>query len=431
MDRQSIPRFSGGAMLTFRTLVRYGIFGLPLAFAGLPIYIHMPRFYADILHMDLTVLGSMLLVFRLMDAFIDPLIGWASDRLYRHSRLIMALAVPVFIIGYGALFYPLEWAFVHPALWLGGCLGLVYSGFSTLMINYYAAGVGLAETSHDHTRIAGVREGAMLLGVLLAALLPALLLHYFDTRTAYALFGFLLAPVLVTSAAFFLSGALAQRREINMQSSSFLQLLTGKDIRWILTIGFLNAAPTAITSTLFLFFTHDVLQAERYSGPLLALYFMSAAAGMPVWSRLSFHFGKKYTLLGAMLMAILCFIWAAGLGAGDVLSFAAICVLSGLTLGADSMLLPAILGDALKNREGASASGFGLWNFTSKLAMAFAAGLVLPLLARAGYHSAAHNSLNALTALSRCYAVVPCLIKSMALLLLYFSPLDPKELWHA
>jgi len=418
-------------MLTFRTLARYGIFGLPLAFAGLPLYIHMPRFYADVLHLDLGVLGSLLLGLRLADAAIDPFIGWISDYLSHSSRLIILLAVPVFMVGYAALFYPIAWSFSHPVVWLCGCLTLVYISFSTLMINYYAIGVSLAKTSHDHTRLAGFREGAMLLGVLLASLLPTVLLHDLDVRKAYAVFGLLLAPLLVVSTAFFLYGSMTQRQKSAIKPDSFWHLLHLADVRWVLIIGFLNATPTAITSTLFLFFTHDILQADKYSGPLLALYFLSAAAGMPLWGRMSLHWGKKRSLMIAMLGAISCFVWAATLGVGDVLSFAVICSLSGLTLGADSMFLPALLADSLKHKQNASASGFGLWNFTSKLTMAFAAGLVLPMLAYAGYRSGTLNSAHALFALSTCYALVPCLLKAVALMFLHFSPLDPKEIRHA
>jgi GPH family glycoside/pentoside/hexuronide:cation symporter len=128
-----------------------------------------------------------------------------------------------------------------------------------------------------------------------------------------------------------------------------------------------------------------------------------------------------------MATAILCFIGAYGLGKGDILAFAGICILSGMTLGADSMLLPSLLGDALADKPGATATGFGLWNLINKLTMAFAAGIVLPLLAAAGYHSAAPNNAHALQALSFCYALLPCAFKTVAILLLHISPLDQRR----
>ena len=47
--------------------------------AALPIYVHVPKFYSD-LGLDLAAVGGLLLIARLADAFIDPLLGLWSDR---------------------------------------------------------------------------------------------------------------------------------------------------------------------------------------------------------------------------------------------------------------------------------------------------------------------------------------------------------------
>ena len=58
-------------MSTSRILA-YGLLGLPLAFAALPIYVHVPRYYAETTGMELALLGAILLGTRLLDAGIDP-----------------------------------------------------------------------------------------------------------------------------------------------------------------------------------------------------------------------------------------------------------------------------------------------------------------------------------------------------------------------
>ena len=60
---------------------RYGLMGLPLAFVALPLYVMLPNHYARSFGMPLATLGAVLLVARLFDAFIDPLLGRWSDRL--------------------------------------------------------------------------------------------------------------------------------------------------------------------------------------------------------------------------------------------------------------------------------------------------------------------------------------------------------------
>ena len=51
-----------------RRLLAYGSLGLPLAFAALPIYVHVPRYYADSVGVPLALLGALLLGARLFDA---------------------------------------------------------------------------------------------------------------------------------------------------------------------------------------------------------------------------------------------------------------------------------------------------------------------------------------------------------------------------
>ena len=57
-------------------LMRYGFLGLPLAFGALPIYLFVPDFYARSGLLELSVIGFVLLITRLIDAVADPCFGW-------------------------------------------------------------------------------------------------------------------------------------------------------------------------------------------------------------------------------------------------------------------------------------------------------------------------------------------------------------------
>ena len=61
-------------------LAAYGALGLPLAMAALPIYVHVPKFYADTLGLSLAGVGAILVAARIVDAVQDPFFGWWSDR---------------------------------------------------------------------------------------------------------------------------------------------------------------------------------------------------------------------------------------------------------------------------------------------------------------------------------------------------------------
>jgi GPH family glycoside/pentoside/hexuronide:cation symporter len=70
--------------------------------------------------------------------------------------------------------------------------------------------------------------------------------------------------------------------------------------RRLLLIALMNAAPVAVSSTVFLFFVGSVLDAEGWEGGLLILYFLAAAGTIPIWSRLAARHGERPVLLVAM-----------------------------------------------------------------------------------------------------------------------------------
>ena len=200
--------------------------------------------------------------------------------------------------------------------------------------------------------------------------------------------------------------------------TGFRDVLRDATARRLLLIALVNAAPVAVSSTLFLFFVESRLLAPGWEGPLLLLFFLAAAMSAPVWGRLAQRYSAKRVLLSAMVLAILAFGYAAALGAGDTVAFAIICLASGAAMGADLTLLPAIFARHMSVIAPNAAQAFGLWSFVSKFTLAFAAVTLLPLLEAAGFTSGASNSVEALTMLSVLYALVPCALKLIAIGLL-------------
>lgn len=133
-----------------------------------------------------------------------------------------------------------------------------------------------------------------------------------------------------------------------------------------------------------------------------------------------------------MALAVVGFVGAARLGAGDVAAFAVVCLVCGLAQGADLSVPPALLAGLLRRagRAGqAEGLWFGWWQFTGKLSLALAAGTALPLLASLGYQPGQPDAPPAnalgLTPLVLGYAVLPCVLKSLAGGLLWWLSRDP------
>ncbi|GGH27254.1 glycoside/pentoside/hexuronide:cation symporter, GPH family [Cribrihabitans marinus] len=400
-------------------LPAYALFAALLAAAGLPLYIHAPKFYVDAYGVSLAALGAVLFGLRLLDVVQDPLLGHLSERLRHRRGLAAGVAVAVLagaMLGLFAVVPP-----ISPLLWFAAMLTLVFSAFSFLTISFYAQGVAKAGDlgATGHLQLARWRETGALLGVCAAAVAPVLLTGAVDSP--FAGFAALFAGLAVIS-------WLAMRGEWAPSpvppSAGFGPVVRDRVARRLLLIAFLNAAPVAVSSTLFLFFVESRLLAPDSAGPLLLLFFLSAAAAAPAWGRVAERFGTKRTLICGMVLSILAFGFAVTLGAGDVVAFGIICVLSGATLGADMTLLPAMFARRMERVAPAAAEGFGLWSFVSKSTLAFAAIVLLPALEAAGFRAGSDNDAAALWTLSLFYAAVPCGLKLLALALLAATDLE-------
>lgn len=396
-----------------RRLLAYGFLGLPLAFAALPIYVHVPRYYADSAGVPLALLGALLLGARLFDAAIDPWLGWLADRVPRR-RMVAAALVP-FVVGFVALLNPPE---TRVALWLVVSLALTYAGFSAASVAYQAWGADAGGDSRERTRLTASREGFGLVGVVLAAALPGLLAA--DLSEGVSRLSWVLPPVLLLASIVLFAGVESARVRSTVAVPllpSLRYVLGDAPFRRLLAVFVANGLASALPATLFLFFVADVLRAESASGPLLALYFIAGAASLPGWVRLSAKIGRVTAWLAAMVLAMLAFGGAVLLGPGDVLPFAVICVASGLALGAD-LALPAAMAADMGERLRRAGACFGVWNFLGKLSLALAAGLALPLLALFEYQPGT-ESVDGLLALSLVYALLPLGFKLLASVLLW------------
>lgn len=175
----------------------------------------------------------------------------------------------------------------------------------------------------------------------------------------------------------------------------------------------LSGIGSAVAATLLPFFVEDRLRLPGWQGPLLLVYFGAAVAGLPAWVRAAGRWGLAPVWRVGMLSVVLAFCVVPWLGAGDGAGFAAVCLATGLTLGADLALPGALLTGEI-HRAGAGHRGagafLGWWTCASKLNLALAAGLALPLLELVGYQAGGRDPAG-LRALSWCYGGLPCLFK--------------------
>ena len=395
----------------------YGALGLPLAFVALPLYVILPNHYASEFGIPLATLGALLLGARLLDAFVDPWIGRWADAWFAHSAqrvlLVTALSALVLVAGFRGLFFPAVSGANALLWWCAVLLAVTYLSYSVISVVHQAWGARLGGDERQRARIVSWREGLALLGVLVASVLPSVA----GLGVASIVFGLTL---LVAIGAL----ALAPRPALGGAADApvaVLAPLRDGAFRRLLAIYLVNGVASAVPATLVLFFIRDRLVAPAWEPAFLAAYFAAGALSMPLWVRAVGRFGLARCWLAGMVLAVITFAWAALLGQGDVIAFLGVCLASGVALGADLSLPGALLAGVIQRsgHAGRLEGGyFGWWNFATKLNLALAAGVALPLLQAFGYAPGGRGAA-ALQALTLAYCVLPCLLKLLAVGLLY------------
>ncbi len=407
IDRPALPNAWAG--------LRYGALGFALAFLALPLYVVLPNHYAANFGVPLATLGVVLLVTRLLDAAADPFIGRAVDRVFaasvRRAWWLAACAALLVAGGFVALFFPplRERALLT---WLVCGLLVTYLAFSVLSVIHQAWGARLGGDSLQRSRIVAWREGCGLLGVLVASVLPS----QFGLGVASTVLAVALALGLWLLAA-------AARGPIgrDLPSADWALPWRCAQFRALVAVFMLNGIASAVPATLVLFFIRDRLQAPDSEALFLGVYFAGAALSIPLWIHVVRRLGLARAWLGAMGLAVAAFAWVLTLSAGDSAGFLAVCIASGIALGADLTIPGALLtGVIQRSGHGAAAEGVyvGWWNSATKLNLGLAAGAALPLLSLAGYAPGQRDA-QALQALSLAYVAVPCTLKLMAAALLW------------
>jgi glycoside/pentoside/hexuronide:cation symporter, GPH family len=395
----------------------YGGLGLPLAFVALPLYVILPNHYAAEFGIPLATLGALLLGARLLDAVADPWIGrWVDAWFTQSVRRVLGFAVVaalVLAVGFRGLFFPAVQGPTALLVWCAALLAVTYLSYSVLTVVHQAWGARLGGDEGQRARIVSWREGLALVGVLVASVLPSVA----GLSVASVVFAVALAAGLAL-----LAGAPQPRiGQVPSQRPRMTEPLRTPAFRQLLLIYLVNGVASAVPATLVLFFIRDRLQAPSFEPLFLASYFAAGALSMPLWVRAVARFGLAPTWLAGMLLAVATFAWASLLGAGDVTGFVIVCVASGIALGADLSLPGALLAGVIHRAghgERLEGGYFGWWNFATKLNLALAAGIALPLLGLFGYAPGAQDA-KALQALTIAYCLLPCLLKLAAAALLY------------
>lgn len=417
--------------LPLRRLVTYALPALPLAVLVLPTYVFLPSVYAQA-GVPLAVVGLVLLLARLWDGITDPLIGALSDRVdtrFGRRKPWIAAGLPLTMV---ALWFLLAPGPGVGAIHLLGWSFALFLGWTMMIVPLTAWGAELSDDYHQRTRVAGFREAATVIGTVLALTLPfaagvgaagqegsALRLLALAVLILLPLFTIITLWVVPESPQ-------PPARRVNFRRGAKI-ILANRAFRKLILAYLINGVANGLPAQLFLFFVQHALMEGGRAGLLLLCYFASGLLAVPLWLGLSAKFGKHVVWRWAMIWNIAWFLPVPLLGPGDFWPFLLICVMTGLSLGADLILPSAMQADVVDMdtaRTGRARTGlyFAFWGLATKLATALAA-LGLTIAGLYGFDPVTGGTPAGLTMLVALYTGVPVLFKAAAVALLWHWPL--------
>ena len=413
----------------------YGLLGLPLAALGLPLTVFLPPFYSQMPALNTGLVGLIIFGARLFDVITDPLIGTLSDRSstrFGRRRPFIALGTPILMVAAWFLFVPGDKA---GAAYLLGWGMLAYLGWTLIYLPYTTMGAEMSADYDERSRITAWREGFFVLGTMVAIMLPAAVSKVVGGQAAglHAIAVFLLValPVAVVLFLWRVPEPGGTRSRVKWAESA--KLLAGNGpFRRLLLAYLLNGAANGLPAALFLFFVTGVLGASQATaGIFLAVYFLSAVAGLPVWLWIGRNWSKHRLWCASMLWVSLVFIFVMTLGENSysLVAYTLICILGGSTLGVDQAMAASIQADVIDEDTAAGGDGraglyFGLWGMATKLAFAIALGIAYPVLWLAGFEAGTSNDNTALWTLAVLYGLLPVVIKLGVVAMMWRFPLD-------
>ncbi len=414
-------------MLRHHILAAYAFPALPLAVLTIPVYIFLPTYYAQNAGLGLAVVGMILLAARLVDMVSDPLIGMLSDRTrtrYGARKPWVLCGTPLVMLAGWFVLMPGDHVGALYLLFWSICL---YIGWSAVILPLIAWGAELSSDYDTRTHIAGWREFFMIGGVLLAL---ALIAAGDDPLRVIALIVLILLPLAAAIACYVVPDVPVRRGTALRFSQGVDAIRKNAPFTRLMAAYLVNGLANGLPATLFLLFVQYGLGMPDQAGFFLFVYFASGLVAIPLWLTLS-RFGSKHRVwCGAMIWACVFFLLVPFIGEGDDVLFLAVCILTGIALGADLVLPSAMQADivdidTLETGHQRTGLYFALWSMVTKLSLALAAGIAFPLLALAGFSADEGGSHHALVAL---YALLPVALKLFAIALMWRYPLGRDRL---
>jgi GPH family glycoside/pentoside/hexuronide:cation symporter len=422
-------------------------YGAP-SFAGaamaIPIGIHLTIFYSDVILVPLGFIALVKALARALDAITDPVMGWMTDRTrsrWGRRRPWIALGAPVAALAFYLMFTPPDnISSINAAAWFAATYTLYYLFHTVYIIPHSALGPELTLDYHERSLLFGYREGFVVMGTMIAAVLPPVLISWLASeREAYsgfaALFGALLALLYFNLVYQVRERSEFVERESNPLIPGVRRVMRNRVFRLLLAVYLVGSITGAIPGLMIPYYTKYVLQAEdsnMWLAIFLFVYFGAGFLTLPAWIWAARRLEKRPVWLASFLPGFSASIALMFLGKGDLMIAAVILVWAGCGFSAGLFLAPSMQADVIdydelytgKRRE---AQYGALWSIMTKFAVIPSMSIPLAILASVGYVPNVEQTDTVQFAIKAIFGVGPACTAFLAFCIAWFYPIDRKN----
>lgn len=439
--------------LSLRTKIGYGIcdVGGNIFFTVMSFW--LLNYLTDTVGLAAGLAGTALMIGRIWDAVIDPIIGTLSDR----TQTRWGRRRPLMFIGAILLFATMVIMFKNPFLssqtalfwWATLAYCALCTAYSLVNIPYSALTPELTTSYNERTSLNAFRMSSAIVGTLIAAGAGLLIVDAFaakqvveglpvvDRSSGFTAMGVIFGAIMLATAlvtVFAVKEPVLTRQPSKMGLiKSYLSTFRNKPFVLILLPWTLNVTGVTILSSTLIYYFRYIYHRESMTTLAMLILLLSSMIFIPVWNALSRKIGKKTGFIIGMSILVLTIslIFFFGHTAG-VTFFLVMMAVGGIGFSTGYIFPWAIVPDAIdydtiltgEKREGIF---YGIWTFSSQLGQALAALILGWTLSFAGYIPGAVQGKNALLAIRLLLGPVAIFFYILAIVVLFYYPIDEKR----
>ena len=394
--------------------------------------IMLPAFFAEVHGFEISVIGMIIFLSKLIDVITDPLVGWLNDKNFFPRKAYLLIGGILSGLALAQLFLKQE---IDQEIFLLVWLSVLYLGWTMFQIPYLSIGYDLEKNYFLRTKLSATREFFILLGLFCSLGIPM----FFSISNEMLLENIVLIAILFGLVGLILfCGLIPENKRKNDKKIEFKKVIKNlrKNIYFskIFFVLVVNNLANIFPMVLFAFYITYVLGGDDSNRQTtLFFYFLFAIIGVPCWTIISKKYGKKEVWSLSLLLSAIFFLLVFFLEDGNFLFFIIISCITGFCLGADLIIPPSIQADITdwhRSKFGEDISGvlFSIITFLNKFAFALVSIFVFGVMGVLDFDTDSEINTNVRLFITISYALAPILLKILAAYLLVNFKLKENQL---